>query len=149
MFRKLLIALAGVCVSAVASSAAVFDGTFAFTSATNNCGANGLSYTAIYRPQVTASEQKSGLVVGLYRQGVGFSRTTNGQFSGAGTFAGVVLTPLATVVQLGGTFSITQVPATITAATQAVTLTGTFTPTTPPNICRYAFKATFLRRPGT
>jgi len=146
MLRKLFGAAFALAFSTAGALAIpVFDGTMAFVAGSNNCGSAGQTFPAIYRPQ-QGTGTKSGLIFFLYRSGAGFTRATNGQFNGAGAFAGVLVTANATVAQRTGTFNITQVPANVTAATQEVTLDGTFTPS---DGCRFIFKATFLRRPGT
>lgn len=147
MLRKLLGALLGLCLSGTAALAVpIFDGTIVFTAAAGNCASTGQSFSAIYRPQIAASDQNSGLIIGLYRSGVGFARTNDGQFSGAGSFAGVILTAVATTINRVGSFNVTQSPATVALGTQFVTLTANFTPTVG---CKYVFKGSFVRRPGT
>ena len=134
------------CAASVATAVPIFDGTVTFISG-STCGPAGASYSAIYRPQIVAADAKSGLVISLYRAGVGFTLPGNGQFNGAGPFVMFYVTPLATLVNRTGSFAATQVPATVVAGTQTVSLTSaTFDPTTG---CTYKFKGAFLRRPGT
>src|SRR5215208_4356873 len=118
MLRTLLVGLLALWGISAAQAFAIFDGTFAFTAAANNCGNAGQSFTAIYRPQLAVSEPESAIVVGLYRSGIGFSRTTNGQFDGSGNFAGILLSSNALVADRIGAYDIVQTPVSIKASTQ-------------------------------
>lgn len=147
MFRLVLGGAFAVLLSCAPSLAEpIFDGTVTFADATNNCGPTGAAYPAIYRPQISSAEPKTGLVIFQYRSGAGFQRATNGQFNGSGVFAGIRLTSSAKTGEISGSFALAQAPATVTTATQSIILSGSFTPTTG---CRFVFKSVFLRRPGT
>jgi hypothetical protein len=153
MLRKFFGAALVLALSSASSMAVTyptFDGIFTFVAppaGTQNCSGAGNAYPAVYRPQVNSAHPKTGLVVIEFRSGVGFTLPVDGQFNGANQdFIGVQLTNSATVQNKAGKFTITQVPATVLQTTQTVTLNGSFVPAVG---CRYVFKATFLRRPGT
>jgi hypothetical protein len=147
MIRKLLGAVLAIGMTTAAHAVPIYDGILTFTNpAANNCGVPGTAFQAIYRPQINPADPNSGLIIFQYRGGVGFQRATDGQFSGAGAFAGVRLLPTAAVIETQGTFTLTQAPATAIASTPRITLTGRFTPTVG---CVYVFTASFIKRPGT
>jgi len=148
MLRKTLgafLALGVSCAASVATAVPIFDGTVTYI-AGNTCGVAGASYSAIYRPQIGAAADESTLILFLYRSGVGFSRPTDGQFDGAGSFAMFFVTPSATLVNRVGSFQATQIPASIVAGTQTINITATFDPTAG---CTFKFKGVFVRRAGT
>jgi hypothetical protein len=149
MLRKILgavTALGLIGAASVAGAVPIFDGTVSYLEGTT-CQTPGVSYPAIYRPQIGASASKSGLVLSLYRSGVGFTLPVDGQFDGNGAFGAVYVTSEATVIERTGTFSAEQIPALVKANTQTIILTATFDPSG--NGCTFKFKGVFVRRAGT
>lgn len=102
---------------------------------------------AVYRPTIGSSGQ-SRLQFIFDRTAANYQKTAAGQMNGSGAYTGTKLGSRAGVNTFSGTFSIVSSPATVTAATPNVILTGSVTNFHDKPGCTMSFTAPMTKRPA-
>lgn len=132
----------------------IWDGTIAFTALTPQCAPIGIdtdTTDALYRPHLTAGDPNAAVIVHDSNQGHLVqvqAATTTPQMNGTGlSYDGSFYVPSTGLTQTWtGTYSFTVTPATVTAATTFVKITGTIENFANIAGCTLTIKGGFLRR---
>jgi hypothetical protein len=139
---------------AASAEALLWDGTVVTTTSTAQCAALGDltgSTRALFRPHLKISDPKAGVILTFDEGGAMVIRATTNTRQMQGTnapYCGIFFDPSMgeSRTWFGGTYTFTVTPATVTASTNEVRVTGTVTKFADIVGCTVTFRAAFLRR---